>query len=112
MMRGRALDVAKLTQPTVRAAIEALQSGDKEAWAALFSASATLFDDGELRSLVQFTQDALGHERFMSIDRVEDHGLHLTGRFPSDRWGDFDTYFKFTLGPTGMIERLDIGQAN
>jgi hypothetical protein len=110
-MRGRVVDIAKLANPTVRGAVEALQTGDKEAWASQFAADATLFDDGEPRSLAEFTRDALGHERFTSIDRIETHGLHLTGRFHSDRWGDFDTYFKFTLGPTGKIERLDIGQA-
>jgi hypothetical protein len=105
------VDSAKLTNPTVRIAVEALQRGDREAWASQFSADAKLFDDGEPRSLAEFTQEALGHERFTSIDRVEDLGLHLIGRFHSDRWGDFNTYFKFKLGPTGQIERLDIGQA-
>lgn len=105
------MDIARLTNPTVRGAVGALQRGDKEAWAAQFAADATLFDDGEPRSLAEFTRDTLGHDRFTSIDRIEDHGLLLTGRFHSERWGDFDTYFKFTLGPTGKIERLDIGQA-
>jgi hypothetical protein len=104
------VDSVKLTNPTVRAAIEALQSGDKEAWASQFSADAKLFDDGELRSLAEFTQEALGRERFTSIDRLEGHGLHLIGRFHSDRWGDFSTYFIFKLGSDGKIERLDIGQ--
>ena len=96
----------------MRAAIEALQKGDKEAWASQFSSDATLYDDGKPRSLAEFTQAALGHERFTSIDRVEDHGLHIIGHFRSDQWGDFKTYFKFKLGSTGKIERLDIGQAD
>jgi hypothetical protein len=104
------VDSARLTNPTVRAAIEALQRGNREAWASQFSADVKLFDDGELRSLAEFTQEALGRERFTSIDRVEGHGLHLIGRFHSDRWGDFITYFIFKLGSDGKIERLDIGQ--
>jgi hypothetical protein len=104
------VDIAKLTIPTVRAAIEALQNGDRAAWAAQFSADAGLFDDGAPRSLTEFTRDALGHERFTSLDRIEDGGLRLVGHFHSDRWGDFVTYFMFTLGPDGKIVRLDIGQ--
>ena len=100
-----------LTNSTVRAAIEALQKGDKEAWASLFERDATLLDDGKPRSLARFTREALGHERFTSIDLVENQGLDLTGGFHSDKWGDFRTYFRFQLSPSGKIKRLDIGQA-
>jgi hypothetical protein len=105
------MNTEALTNPTVRAAIEALQKGDGRAWAALFEAHAKLFDDGSPRSLAAFTRDALGHERFTSIERVENQGLDITGTFHSDRWGDFRTYFKFRLSPFGKIIRLDIGQA-
>ena len=80
----------------VRAAIEALQNGNRKTWSALFEPDAELYDDGSPRSLKEFTRDALGHERFTSIDRVENNGLDLTGAFHSDRWGDFQTYFRFS----------------
>jgi hypothetical protein len=99
------------TNPTVKAAIEALQSGDQKAWTALFEPGAKLYDDGAPRSLERFTRDALGHERFTSIDLVENNGLDLIGAFHSDQWGDFRTYFRFQLSPSGKIRRLDIGQA-
>ena len=102
----------KLTNPTVKAAIEALQKGDRDAWASLFEADAKLFDDGSLRSLHKFNQEALGNERFTSIDRVDNHGLDLTGGFHSKQWGDFRTYFRFQLSSGGKIQRLDIGQAD
>ncbi len=101
-----------LTNPIVKTAIEALQNGDQKAWSALFEPDAELYDDGSPRSLKEFTPDALGHERFTSIDRVENNGLELTGAFHSDQWGDFQTYFKFQLSPAGKINRLDIGQAS
>jgi ketosteroid isomerase-like protein len=44
------MDIDRLKNPTVRAAIEALQRGDKQAWAALFEPDATLYDDGNPRS--------------------------------------------------------------
>ena len=100
-----------LTNPTVKAAIEALQKGDRKAWSAQFEPDAELYDDGAPRSLEKFTRNALGHERFTSIERVENNGLDLVGAFHSDQWGDFRTYFKFQLSPSGKIKRLDIGQA-
>jgi hypothetical protein len=100
-----------ITNDTVKAAIEALQQGDRKTWSALFEPDATLYDDGSPRSLHKFTDDALGHERFTSIERVENHGLDVIGKFHSDTWGDFRTYFKFQLSPAGKIKRLDIGQA-
>ena len=70
------------------------------------------YDDGSSpRSLDRFTADALGHERFTSIDRVENNGLDVFGAFHSDQWGDFRTYFKFHLSAAGKIRRLDIGEA-
>ena len=107
----KAVNTDKLTNPTVRDAIEALQKGDKQAWTSLFEPDATLYDDGNPRSLARFTLEALGHERFTSIDRVENMGLDLTGGFHSDQWGNFRTYFRFQLSPGGKIRRLDIGQA-
>jgi len=101
-----------LGHETVKAAIEALQDGDRARWSAQFDHGAELFDDGGPRSLARFTQDALGHERFTSIDSVENDGLDVTGAFHSDRWGDFRTYFRFQLSPSGKIRRLDIGQAD
>jgi hypothetical protein len=79
--RENPVNTNALTNPTVKAAIEALQSGDRKAWSALFEPGAKLYDDGAPRSLEKFTRDALGHERFTSIDRVENDGLDLIGAF-------------------------------
>ena len=38
--------------------------------------------------------------------------LDLTGMLQSETWGTFRTYFRFQLGPSGKIKRLDIGQAD
>jgi hypothetical protein len=99
-----------IANPTVRGAIDALQKGDREAWSALFERDAELYDDGKPRSLETFTRDALGHERFTSLERIENDSGNLVGAFHSDRWGDFRSYFRFGLSPSGKIKRLDIGQ--
>ena len=79
--------------------------------AAAFSASPQLFDDGSPRDFAEFT-NAIGTERFVTIDKVEDGGRAVYGQFHSDKWGDFRTYFRFTPGADGRFTRLDIGQAD
>jgi hypothetical protein len=107
-----AMNTDKLTNPIVKKAIDALQAGDKKAWFALFTHDAELFDDGNKMNFKSFFEKALGHERFTSIDKVEHNSLNIYGKFHSDQWGDFKTYFKFTINAEGMISRLDIGQAS
>jgi len=104
------MEISALRNPTVRAAIEAFQKGDRKAWLALFDDDAELFDDGSARSLAKFTGEALGHERFTSFDSVSADGLQVVGKLHSEQWGDFRTYFQFHLAPDGRIHRLDIGQ--
>lgn len=94
MATGNAMD------PTVEAAINALQTGDKIAWRFLFATNAKLFDDGKPRDLITFTNEVLGHERFTRIESVGNDGLSVVGRFHSGQWGDFRAYFKFQLRRT------------
>jgi hypothetical protein len=102
----------KLTNTTVKQAINALQAGDAKAWFAVFTTDAALYDDGNKMNFRSFWEKALGHERFTSIDKVEHNGLDVYGHFHSDQWGDFKTYMKFHLQADGKINRLDIGQAS
>jgi len=105
------VNTAGITNPIVRSAIDALQKGDMQTWHALFTPDAELFDDGKPRNLTQFSTEAMGHERFLSIDHVSDNSLLIEGEFHSDTWGEFRTYFRFVLNHSGKITRLDIGQA-
>ncbi|QEM14525.1 hypothetical protein DEO27_022855 [Mucilaginibacter rubeus] len=106
------MNTGKLSNTVVKQAIEALQNGDKKAWFALFTNDAQLFDDGNKMNFKSFFEKALGHERFTSIDKVEQNGLHVYGKFHSDQWGDFKTYFKFTIDANSKISKLEIGQAS
>ena len=51
-----------------------------------------------------------GSKTLVSYQTAQD-GLSLEGEFHSDQWGDFRSYFRFTLSSAGKIVRLDIGQA-
>lgn len=106
------MDTDQIPNETVKNAIDALQSADKKTWFSLFTSDAEFFDDGNKESFKVFFELAIGHERFTSIDKIEDDGLSLYGQFHSDKWGDFKTYFKFHVNNEGKINRVDIGQAD
>jgi len=110
--KSNTMNTDKLTNTIVKKAIDALQTADSKTWFALFTADAALYDDGNKMNFRSFFEKALGHERFTSIDKVENNGLDLYGRFHSDQWGDFKAYFKFHINTEGKINRLDIGQAS
>lgn len=112
LTKNNTMNTDKLTNEVVRKAITALQASDKKAWYALFTSNAALFDDGNKIDFKSFSEGALSHEHFTSIDKVEDNGLAVFGKFHSDKWGDFKTYFKFQVNKEGKISRLEIGQAS
>lgn len=101
----------KQMHPAVKSALDAWQGKDLTGWLSTFTADAKLYDDGNPRDLQAFSAE-IGTERFTHIDKVEDGGLRILGRFHSDTWGDFKTYFRFHLNAAGKFDRLDIGQAN
>lgn len=104
-------EINKITNPIVRGAIEAWQQGDSQKWLSFFVDDAQLLDDGKKRDFKKFSTEAIGTERFTSIDKVEDSGLSIYGEFHSDTWGDFKTYFKFYQDASGKFQKLEIGQA-
>ncbi|MFY0253394.1 hypothetical protein ACDQ55_05490 [Chitinophaga sp. 30R24] len=106
------MNTDQLTNEAVRQAITALQTGDDERWFALFTENPELYDEEDKMEFRPFFEHALGHERFISIDKVENDGRDIYGYFHSDQWGDFKTYFKFYFNAAGKIKRLDIGQAD
>ncbi|MDE5451100.1 MULTISPECIES: LptM family lipoprotein [Elizabethkingia] len=108
--KTQTMDVSKITNEKVKGAIEALQAGDKS-WYAYFTENPVMTDDGNTIDFKSFFANALGKERFLSIDRVENNGLDIYGNFEAGKWGTFRTYFKFHQAPDGKFNRLDIGQA-
>ena len=106
------MELDKISNKTAKAAIAAWQAGDAAQWLSFFTAQASLLDDGHPRDFKKFSTEAIGTERFTSIDKVEEEGTAVYGQFHSDTWGDFKTYFKFKINAAGKIEQLEIGQAD
>ncbi len=75
--------------PSLRALSKHCRTVTGRPGGALFEPDAELHDDRSPCSLKEFTHHAFGHERFTSIDRVENSGLDSTGAFHSDQCGDF-----------------------
>lgn len=108
--KKQTMDIAKITHPAVRKAIEALQAGDKS-WYSFFTDHPAMTDDGNAVDFKSFFGKALGNEKFLSIDKVENEGREVYGSFKAGSWGTFKVFFKFHEGAGGKFDRLDIGQA-
>ncbi len=104
------ISTTQITNPTARAAVDALQAGDKVAWAALFTEDVVFTDDGKPRDFASFTDSAIGDETFTSIERVAEDGRYVYGDFHSEQWGDFKVFFRFEVTSEGKISKLAIGQ--
>ncbi|MDP9956571.1 hypothetical protein J2X97_002230 [Epilithonimonas hungarica] len=105
------MDYDKITNETVKKAIEALENGDKS-WYSYFTDDPVMTDDGNKVDFKSFFAKALGEEKFLSIDKVENDGKDVYGNFKAGKWGTFRVFFKFHQNTEGKFDRLDIGQAN
>ncbi len=105
------MDLSKITNEKVKHAIEALQTGDQN-WYSFFTESPVMTDDGNTVNFKSFFGKALGTEKFLSIDKVENDGKDVWGSFKAGQWGTFKVFFKFHQTVEGKFDRLDIGQAN
>lgn len=104
------MDVIKITNEKVKQAIQALQSVDKS-WYTFFTENPAMTDDGNDVDFKSFFAKALGNEKFLSIDKVENDGKDVYGNFKAGQWGTFKVFFKFHQNEEGKFDRLDIGQA-
>lgn len=105
------MDFSKITNEKVKQAIEALDAGDKS-WYAFFIANPEMTDDGNKVDFKSFFAKALGAEKFLTIDNVENEGKEVYGSFKAGQWGTFKVFFKFHLNAEGKFDRLDIGQSH
>ena len=106
------MDLSKITNPTVNAAMTAWQNGDSKTFLSYFTANPTMTDDGNPRSFQGFVKEACGEEKFLTIDSVGNDGKDITGNFKAGKWVTFKVFFRFNQNADGKFDRLDIGQAH
>ncbi|GAB3669261.1 hypothetical protein GCM10027589_36520 [Actinocorallia lasiicapitis] len=96
------------THPAVRALVEAINHGDRDAFAAQLAPYAELTDDGTRRDLGRWIDDEIFavHGRLAVREESAD-GLALLARFRNDTAGERSTRWNFTLrdGKIGRIDR-------
>jgi hypothetical protein len=108
------IDLHAVDQPIVRSAIEAMNSGNKKQWYELFSNKPKLTDYGNPYDFSEWSERELfglwsSVAYLASIDKVEDGGLMIYGKFHSDQWGDFKTFMRFHV-ENDKITKLEVGQ--
>ncbi|GAA5219489.1 hypothetical protein [Membranihabitans marinus] len=69
-------------------AIEALQNCHQSKYS-YFTKNPKMTDDGNPKDFDKFFKAALGEEKFLTIDKVEDDGKSIYGNFYAGQWASF-----------------------
>ncbi|MEU2235451.1 nuclear transport factor 2 family protein [Streptomyces vietnamensis] len=103
--------VNKLSDPTVREFVTALNANDEQALFEVLTPDATMSDDGSDRDLREW----LDREVFVSRGHMDvvsetNDGLTLVADYRNDTWGSMRTKWVFTV-EGGKVSRFETGQA-
>ncbi|MFF9642239.1 nuclear transport factor 2 family protein [Kitasatospora aureofaciens] len=102
---------AKLTDPTVRAFVTAINAGDREAFFHVLAPDATMSDDGSDRDLDEWVdREIFGPNGRMDVQSESSGGHALVANFTNETWGEMRTAWRFTVDG-GRISRFETGQA-
>jgi hypothetical protein len=103
---------ADVTEPAVRALIDAINTGDRDAFFALLTPDATMSDDGRDRDLHQWVdREIFSSQGRMSVESATDGGRSLIADYSNATYGAMHTFWRFTLRD-GKISRFETGQAD
>jgi hypothetical protein len=102
---------AAVTNPVVRAFIDAINNGDRDAFFAILGPDATMSDDGTERDLAQWAdREIFSSHGHLEVESAADGGRSLIARYRNDAWGAMRTSWRFTVAGD-KISRFDTGQA-
>lgn len=97
--------------PVVGRLVDAINSGDRDAFVAVLAPGATLTDDGNPREVSEWIDREIftvhGH---LTIESQDEHGLSMIARYRNDTWGEMHTAWRFELDGD-RISRIATGQA-
>ncbi|WP_291415181.1 nuclear transport factor 2 family protein [Actinophytocola sp.] len=97
--------------PAVQPLLDAINAGDRAAFFAALTPSATMTDDGTTRPLEDWVDREIftvnGH---ITVDSATDDGLSMTATYRNDTWGEMRTRWQFTV-TGGKVSHFDTGQA-
>jgi hypothetical protein len=102
---------ADVTEPAVRALIDAINAGDRDAFFAALTPDATMSDDGRDRELHQWVdRELFSSQGRMSVESATDGGRSLIAENTNAAYGTMRTFWRFTLSD-GKVSRFETGQA-
>ena len=100
-----------VSEPAVRALIEAINDGDRQAFFDALTPDATMSDDGTDRDLAEWSEREIfsGHGH-LDVVSAQDGGRSLIAAYRNDTWGEMRTRWAFTI-TSGKVSRFETGQA-
>jgi ketosteroid isomerase-like protein len=103
---------ADVTGPAVLALIDAINTGDRDAFFAVLTPDATMSDDGRDRDLHQWVdREIFSSQGRMSVESATDGGRSMIADYSNATYGAMHTFWRFTLRD-GKISRFETGQAD
>ncbi|GAA2143214.1 nuclear transport factor 2 family protein [Actinomadura napierensis] len=101
----------ELSEPAVRALVNAINANDVATFRAALTADATMSDDGTDRDLGQWAdREIFGANGHMDVESEEDGGCSLVAHYRNDTWGKMRTRWHFDVSD-GKVRRFETGQA-
>ena len=105
------IEVDKLSDPTVRMFVSAINAGDRDAFFAILAPAATMSDDGRERNLDEWVdREIFSAAGRMEVESESDDGRSLLASYTNSTWGAMRTRWRFVVDG-GRISRFETGQA-
>ncbi|MGW5862513.1 nuclear transport factor 2 family protein [Streptomyces sp. NPDC055239] len=105
------IQVNRLSDPTVRAFVTAVNAHDQDAFQAVLTPDAAMSDDGSDRNIADWTdREIFSSHGHMDVENESDGGRALIVTFRNDTWGEMRTRWQFTVDG-GKVSRFETGQA-
>ncbi|WP_033294905.1 nuclear transport factor 2 family protein [Amycolatopsis jejuensis] len=101
----------QITDPAVRAFVDALNAGDRTAFRAALTPDASMSDDGTDRDLDDWTErEIFSSQGHLEVETAGDGGRTIVANYSNSTWGAMRTRWTFTVRD-GKIVRFETGQA-
>ncbi|NNN37023.1 nuclear transport factor 2 family protein [Streptomyces sp. S3(2020)] len=105
------IQTGKLSDPAVRAFVNAVNAHDRDGFKALLAPGATMSDDGSDRDLDDWIdREIFSSHGHMEVDNESRGGRDLIARYSNDTWGEMRTKWHFEVDGD-KITRFETGQA-
>ena len=101
----------ELVDPVVRALVEAVNAGDRDAFFELLAPGATMSDDGSERDLPEWVdREIFSSEGQMEVESQSEDGRSLVVDYTNSKYGTMRTNWRFILDGE-KVGRFETGQA-